>query len=483
MKKLLVIWLSPLLLFAQFSDDFSTYQGWLGDTAHYALDSLGALQLNAPPQNGQSLIWHPSNAIMNGHWEISLSMYFNTSGSNYAKIHLSSDSLANGYYLKVGGVDDDISLYKITSAQHSKIIDGPDDFIDLDSIQLSLLVDRDSIGNWQLSAKRSTDVSFIAQGQAFDESHLQSDFFGIECVYTQTRSDRFRFDNILVEGYSFLDTFLYPQANDIVINEVLFNPVEGDNDFVEIINRSDKTLCIKGLQLANYYAGKPSNFKTVSEAYAFMSPKDILVICSSKETLLDYHPEAAEDRIIEIASMPSYNNDEGDVVLALDSISIDEFHYTESMHFDLLQEVEGVSLERISTELKHWHSASEPSGFSTPTLVNSQSQLVIEPKDIMTLSPQIITPNKDGIDDILSVQLLFQESGYRGRLLIFDSNGFPVRTLVNNALFGTTNTYFWDGLTDRKEAATTGRYVFWLEAIHPNHAAIVEKQSVVVGWE
>jgi hypothetical protein len=66
-----------------------------------------------------------------------------------------------------------------------------------------------------------------------------------------------------------------------VLNKVLFNPIEGDNDFVEILNRSDKTLCIKGLQLANYYAEEVANFKAVLEGYDFIQPQEILVICKS----------------------------------------------------------------------------------------------------------------------------------------------------------------------------------------------------------
>ena len=482
MKKLLLIWLSPLLLFSQFTDDFTSFEGWHGDTADFTLDSTWALQLDAPPQTGNSIIWHPSNALMNGYWELNISMGFNPPSSNYSKIYLSADSLGNGYYVKLGGTDDNISLYKTTFGQDTKLIDGTTDFLDLNTISLTLMVDRDSIGNWTVRAKRSTDLSYFTQGQAFDDSHLQSDNFGIECVYTQTRSNLFFFDNIKVEGYSFIDTFLYPQPNDIVINELLFNPVEGDNDFVELINRSDKTLCIKGLQLANYYANKPANFKSISDSYAFMLPTEILVLCQSKATLLYYHPNAIEHRIIELESMPTYNNEDGSVVIALDSAIIDEFHYDENMHFDLLQELEGVSLERTNIETSHWHSASERSGFSTPTLPNSQAQLFDTPQEILSTSPNVFTPNNDGQDDILNVQLSFPHSGYQGQLIVFNSQGFPVRTLINNELFGTNNTYFWDGLTDRKEAARTGRYILWLEATHPTQAPILKKQSVVVGW-
>ena len=267
-----------------------------------------------------------------------------------------------------------------------------------------------------------------------------------------------------------------------MINEVLFNPIEGDNDFVEIINRSEHPLCVRGLKLANYYANQPSNFKIISEQYTFLHPKEIVVLCKSKETLLYYHPDAIENQIIELESMPAFNNDQGVVVLALDSNTLDEFHYDENMHFDLLQEVEGISLERINTENSQWHSASEQSGFSTPTLVNSQAQLLTPANEVMSISPQIITPNNDGQDDILNIQVAFPQSGYRGQLIIFNSQGFPIKTLVNNELFGTKNTYFWDGLTERAEAAKTGALHLVVGSYSPSRPPIVEKQSSVVGW-
>jgi hypothetical protein len=115
-------------------------------------------------------------------------------------------------------------------------------------------------------------------------------------------------------------------------------------------------------------------------------------------------------------------------------------------------------------------------------LPNSQAQLLEPPKDIITLSPEVISPNNDGWQDVLSIRLTFEQSGYKGRLLIFDAQGFPIRTVVNNELFGTDNLYFWDGLTDRKEAAATGRYILLLEATQSSLPPIIEKKTAVVGW-
>ncbi len=54
MKKILLIWLAPIFLYAQFTDDFTTFEGWLGDTAEFSIDRTELLQLTAPPETGKS---------------------------------------------------------------------------------------------------------------------------------------------------------------------------------------------------------------------------------------------------------------------------------------------------------------------------------------------------------------------------------------------------------------------------------------------
>ncbi|MBT5699307.1 MAG: hypothetical protein HOJ12_04870, partial [Flavobacteriales bacterium] len=63
------------------------------------------------------------------------------------------------------------------------------------------------------------------------------------------------------------------------------------------------------------------------------------------------------------------SNDEGTVAIIHQSLlnTIDVLQYNSDMHHPLLSEVDGVSLERISPDLKEWQSSSSVSGYGTPT--------------------------------------------------------------------------------------------------------------------
>lgn len=102
MKKLLLLIFYPFCLLAQFNDDFSTLENWTGDTDKFEKDSIEQLHLSAEALTDKAIIWRTSNALINGLWQIDVTMDFNPSSSNYTQIHLTSDSAANGYFVKLG---------------------------------------------------------------------------------------------------------------------------------------------------------------------------------------------------------------------------------------------------------------------------------------------------------------------------------------------------------------------------------------------
>jgi hypothetical protein len=276
--------------------------------------------------------------------------------------------------------------------------------------------------------------------------------------------------------------FMVPElanVGDIIINEVLFNPTSNGQDFVELYNHSDKVVSLEGWFLANW-SDSIANMKEIDLSSAILNPGEFLVLSRDSADVKNSYPLAASGVYLNMASMPSYNNDSGTVyLLQSDSSVMDRFAYDEDMHFALLNDVDGVSLERLeysrpSADNDNWHSASEAVGFATPGYENSQLQATTGSiADDVTLEPELFSPDNDGFEDILNINYAFDEAGYVATVMVFDSHGRLVRRLINNELLGTSGTFSWDGITDGREKAQMGAYVLYFEIF--NASGVVQK--------
>jgi len=263
-----------------------------------------------------------------------------------------------------------------------------------------------------------------------------------------------------------------PAPGDVIVNEVLFNPYAGGVDFVEIYNKSRKVFDISKLWIANrnkttlnlneYYPASDSSKLLFPEQYAVLTVNPGLV----EQFYFIENPQA----MVWTKKMPSYPNDLGYVVV-LDEFGtvLDEFGYTEKMHFKLLSSVKGVSLERIHPDLpsgdpSSWQSAAQAAGFATPTAKNSQYSEPAEGEDEFILTPQVFSPDGDGFDDVLLITYNLPEEGYVANIMVFDSRGRRVKRLAANMTLGTSGALKWDGTTDEGRRASIGAYVVFIEA-------------------
>ncbi len=276
--------------------------------------------------------------------------------------------------------------------------------------------------------------------------------------------------------------FVVPELasqGDIIINEVLFNPSTGGQDFVELYNNSDKVISLEGWYLANW-SDSIANLKEIELASAILDPGDFLVLTKDSSAVKTSYPLSASGVYLNMASMPSYNNDSGTVYLLQSDTSVmDRFAYDEDMHFPLLNDVDGVSLERLeygraSNDPDNWHSAAEAVGYATPGYENSQIQTTSgSMADDVTLEPDLFSPDNDGYEDVLNINYAFDDAGYVATVMVFDSHGRLVRRLIDNELLGTSGTFSWDGITDNREKAPIGAYVLYFEIF--NVSGVVQK--------
>ena len=259
-------------------------------------------------------------------------------------------------------------------------------------------------------------------------------------------------------------------ANDLLINEILFNPRSNGYDFAELYNRSNKIIDASKIYIANRNNnGVISSQKLLSSSPAYIFPGDYIVITEDADNLALNYLVQNPDNVLTLSSLPSYPDDEGDVViLNFQGDIVDEVKYKDDWHFKLIDNAEGVSLERIepegpSQDANNWHSAASTAGYGTPTYKNSQYKLTQAINATIEVSPKVFSPDNDGRDDIATIQYKMSEPGYIANITIFDAAGRPVRNLVRNGILGLTGSWNWDGLDDKGLKLPVGTYILFTE--------------------
>jgi hypothetical protein len=276
----------------------------------------------------------------------------------------------------------------------------------------------------------------------------------------------------------------YPEKNEIIINEILFNPLPGGADFIELVNISKRTFDLKQLSLTGM---KPEPSFIVAPGGYLLFPDDYIILTTDPETVKNHYYVPFPDSFVIMAQMPPMNNESGRVLLTgLMNDIIDDVSYTSAMHSPLLNHTRGVSLERLSfkkdsSQPSNWHSASEDSGFATPGYRNSQySEGMNSSPGIISVEPRIFSPDNSGYDDLVNIFYELDKPGYACNINIFDSKGRLVKRLVRNQLLGTTGTYTWNGRDEANRQSGLGIYIIMMEIYHPDGGIKKFKESVVL---
>jgi hypothetical protein len=284
--------------------------------------------------------------------------------------------------------------------------------------------------------------------------------------------------------------------HDIVVNELLFNPSSQGNDYVEIYNRSNKIVNLHLAYIANRNssAAISSITQLSAEDYLFF-PQDFMVLTEKAELVKNTFITQNPDAFIEL-NMPSYNDDAGNVILLNEQGAVlDEIGYNHDWHFKLISNEEGVALERINyddttadnpqtfninEQAANWHSAASNVGYGTPTYKNSQYRIDAAVQGTVTVAPEIISPDNDGLDDFATIDYHFPEPGYVANISLFDAAGRPVRYLQRNALCGTKGYFRWDGLGEKNKELPAGLYVIYTEVFNLQGKTQKFKQVIVL---
>jgi len=559
--------LATLSLHAQFYYDFKQVQdiqsiGFVGDNENFILDE-GKLRLNAT-ETGNSKIFLKSNIPDSVEFGLDFKLDFSPSVNNKLRIYLHIDTfqldMASGYFIEIGenGSDDKLKFNRIVNGDVLTIAEGSLGLFASDPVECNLKIQKDSNGFWQFYIRKNEEEVFNIDLELFDSTIKRyfDQYFGIECIYTATRKDKFYFEKMYLreiipdqkapqfKSYEMLDEFTmevtfdeildknavknasnyfwleealnpveigfndfrpnkilltfdkavestsintleirnladlqgnalvipieikfyrarYPQMeNELLINEILFDPIGEGNDFLELYNNSGEIISLKNLEISNQTR---ENSVVLNQTSYDIFPDAYMIFCRDTGLLNEYELPL-ELNFIPV-DLPAFNNDIGNATIKFFGNVIDSFDYDESMHFELIDDTEGISLERLShvhatNEESNWHSAADFVGGATPGRENSQFLIPIDTEDaLFAMQTETFSPDNDGFQDQMIISYSFKEQGIVGSAIVFDLHGRYVDKIVNNKLLGSSGLISWDGISTSGTYLPIGPYI------------------------
>jgi hypothetical protein len=420
-----------------------------------------------------SIDWFDNSFKADGGWSIELvNPYLPCSTSNNWKACENEIGNSPGYQNSVYSLMPDVSkpeLLYLTLEDSSLALH----FNEPVTLYGNLFQEENLVGNF-LSNNPSTQINLIAS-VLLESSIFNFTLEGISDCSGNSTSISFEWG--------------YPEnasLENLVINEILFNPYVGGFDFVELRNTTTKAICIKNLSIANGYLNTGADNEMGTTEGRIILPNEFIVFTENAKNLEELYPSIQTKNIIQLSVLPSFNNSDGTcIIYSSENEIIDELNYSESMHFQLLNSFEGVSLERLSDAMptdqqSNWHSASEASGFATPGIANSQSISIENMSGVFELSTSIFSPDNDGMDDVIQFHFSEMKSGCVGNLTIYNERGIRVKRLIRNEYLGPKGIAIWDGLSDNGEALAIGIYIATFEAFNEDGIQVNYKRDFIL---
>ncbi len=213
MKRLLLLlfWL-PLLAQAQLAEsfadgNFTASPTWTGDAGSFVVASQ-VLQSNGPATTGTQLqLATPCQASTGTTWEFWVNLKLATSSGNLADVWLLASQTdlkspaTKGYFVRLGGTDDEVSLFRKDSAKTAVlVIDGQNGTLASSTNNLARVrVTRSTAGQWTLARDLSGGRSFVAEAsQPVDNIHQRSAAVGVSLLYSAANAKNFYFDDFSV---------------------------------------------------------------------------------------------------------------------------------------------------------------------------------------------------------------------------------------------------------------------------------------------
>ncbi|MBC8043717.1 MAG: lamin tail domain-containing protein, partial [Rhizobacter sp.] len=296
--------------------------------------------------------------------------------------------------------------------------------------------------------------------------------------------------------------------NAIVVNEILYAPVQSSTDFVqdqpdfiEIYNRSDSTFNLAGWSVSTlpnenglfdryfFTADSGQSSTLLPKEYAVLTPEDTASRENSRliKSFTYLSNSSAKIFFVRGRSTLALANENGLVQLSDNTGAVvDSVRYFDDWESPFLSSASGKSLEKINPEFpsndrRSWTSSPDRQFGGSPARQNAAfAQSLSAPATSVAVQPNPFSPDGDGRDDNAVIAFNLTGADNRIRVKIYDVRGRLVRTLENSSRAAQSGQIVWNGLDEGGQVARMGIYVVFLEAIDSISARTESFRTTVV---
>lgn len=272
--------------------------------------------------------------------------------------------------------------------------------------------------------------------------------------------------------------------NDIVINEIMFDPLTISCEWVELYNLSDKYINLTGWRcfVASYI------YNLSDSCNFFLAPGKYLVIATDTTLYNRFSylkpPDTNFVKIVFRSNLTLSNDGTAIRIVDASNNTIDSVNYSPNWHNVNLSDTKGYSLERInpllgSNDRTNWNSCADVSG-GTPGKRNSIYTVNPVQTTSVSVYPNPFSPDGDGFEDFAIIKYKLKAGIAQLRVKVYDVKGRLVRTLINNQMSGSEGQIIFDGKDDSGQRLRIGIYILYIEALDSIGGRVEESKTTVV---
>ena len=253
---------------------------------------------------------------------------------------------------------------------------------------------------------------------------------------------------------------------DLVISEIMYRPLEGGSEWIEIENRTGSTISLRDWRLADATATR----RLISEDDRFIPPGGFILLVQDSLLFDRDHPLCPAERVKPSGGWPWLNDsndgERADMITLYEPAGgiVERIEYT-----DLIGDERGRSIERFSSDVCSsvpgglWHRCSAPAG-STPGAYNAAIVPGPTRSGRIDITPNPFHPARDGVTRIWG-EAAEGETGLLVRL--FDLEGIEVARIFGEEGGARAFSCRWDGRADDGNHVQTGIYICVVEFLAP----------------